>query len=126
MTGVVVGSRIMRRAATGTGGRPNMGSMVGCSTAPKGVDRKSEGRSVWWWFESQISEQNESRILRNAPLTNDGIDPPVKPDAVVREGVTVEIYRIDMVVSNLSLVADMYVEGSLPKRWYCARSRQTG
>jgi len=103
-----------------------MESMVGCSAAPKGVDRKLECRSVWWWFESQISEQNDSRILRNAPLTHDRIDSPVKPDAVVHERVIVEIYRIDTMVSNLSLVADVYVERSLPKRWYWASSRQTG
>lgn len=54
-----------------------MESMVGRNAAPKGVDRKSEGRSVWW-FRSHISEDNESRILRNAPLTHDGIDPPVR------------------------------------------------
>ena len=48
-------------AAAGTVGEPNMESMVGRSAAPKGVDRKSEGRSVWW-FESHISEENESRI----------------------------------------------------------------
>jgi len=50
--------------APGASPPPNMASMVGRSAAPKGVDIKSEGRSVWWWFESQISEGNESRIFK--------------------------------------------------------------
>jgi len=74
----------------------------------------------------QDHNKNDSRILRNAPLTHDRIDSPVKPDAVVHERVIVEIYRIDMMVSNPLLVADVYVEQSLPKRWYWASSRQTG
>ena len=44
-----------------------------------------------------------------------------KPDAVVRERVAVEIYRMDvMTMSELSLGVGVYVEPSLPKRWYCA------
>ena len=31
-----------------------------------------------------------------------------------------------MMMSELSLVVDVYVEPSLPKRWYCASTTQDG
>ena len=44
--GAIAGNPRCAAAAVGVGGPPNMESMVGRRAAPKGVDRKSEGRSV--------------------------------------------------------------------------------
>jgi hypothetical protein len=61
--------------AIGPVGRPNMASMVGRSAAPRGVERKSEGRSncVKYLF----SDGRPNRRV-DAPLIHDGIDPPVR------------------------------------------------
>jgi hypothetical protein len=60
-------------------GRPNMASMVGRSAAPKGVERKSEGRSkgVKCLFLA-TGEAERDRKRKGAPLIQDGIDPPVR------------------------------------------------
>jgi hypothetical protein len=57
-------------------GRLNMAFVVGRSAAPKGVERKSEGRSIHvniiWRYGKSTGDR------RNAPLIHGGIDPPVK------------------------------------------------
>ena len=61
-------------------GEPNIASIVGRSAAPKGVERKSEGRSnnanVVLRYESR--GDGELGQERNVPLIHDGIDSPVK------------------------------------------------
>jgi hypothetical protein len=57
----------------GTGGL-NMASMVGRRAAPKGVDKKSLGRSDSWTIRQRVLGMKETSV----PLINDGIDPPVR------------------------------------------------
>ena len=55
--------------------RLNMASIVGRSAVPKGVERKSEGRSNHVKYRLRDGKEVQKR---NAPLIHDGIDPPVK------------------------------------------------
>jgi hypothetical protein len=62
-------------------GRPNMASIVGRSAAPKGVERKSEGKSNHVKYRLAMGvyrRRGERQEERNAPLIHDGIDPPVR------------------------------------------------
>ena len=56
--------------------RPNMASMVGRSAAPRGVERKSAGRSDC--VNVCLVKGTEKNGNTNAPLIHAGIDPPVK------------------------------------------------
>ena len=54
----------------------NIASIVGRSAAPKGVERKSEGRSKH--VANECLRETGRRQARNVPLIHDGIDSPVK------------------------------------------------
>ena len=74
-----VGGWAVGGAAVGIVGpvwRPNMASMVGRSAAPRGVERKSAGRSNC--VNVCLVKETGKKVKTNAPLIHAGIDPPVR------------------------------------------------
>ena len=69
---------------------PNIASIVGRSAAPRGVERKSAGRSncgICLFSDGRLKRKETGKMgmgeaqgqgKRNAPLIHDGIDPPVR------------------------------------------------
>jgi len=78
-------------------GRPNMASIVGRSAAPKGVERKSEGKSDH--VNIRLTMGVYRRRAGNGAREKRAFDPwrdrssCQKPDAIVRERVAVEVYQ---------------------------------
>ena len=58
--------------------RPNMASMLGRNAAPRGVERKSAGRSDSFEYIFLAMGGLRATRKRNAPLIHEGMDPPVR------------------------------------------------